>query len=65
MESLHVKLSGRYIRGTGPESSKMRRAGLGPVEDPATTPADPGETTENTVPEVVFEDETKYGCPIG
>ena len=63
MESLHIKLSGRYIKGTGPELSKMRRAGLGPVEPPEMTPADPAETTENTVPEVVFEDETMYGWP--
>ena len=62
MESLHIKLSGRYIKGTGPELSKMRRAGLGPVEPPEMTPADPAETTE-TVPEVVFDDETKYGWP--
>ena len=41
----------------------MRRAGLGPVEPPEMTPADPAETTENTVPEVVFEDETMYGWP--
>ena len=63
MESLHIKLSGRYIKGTGSELSKMRRAGLGPVERPEMTPADPAETTENTVPEVVFDDETKYGWP--
>ena len=64
MESLHIKLSGRYIRGTGPTIDDQRRramAGDGPTENPPTeTPETSPPPTDNTVPEVAFEDETMY-----
>ena len=70
MESLHIKLSGRYVRGTGPKLSKKRKGGYvppGPEVLPIThetatyrIPTSPP-PTEYTVPEVVFEDETMYG----
>ena len=52
MESLHIKLTGRYIPGTGPKLAGKMEAP--PIMTPKTPPV-----TEPTVPEVVFEDETK------
>ena len=93
MESLHIRLTGRYIPGTGPppvaapaplQQPNMRRKQpqIGVLRKPSRPPDQPRRKskmevipamvtaapppppppppppTENTVPEVVFEDET-------
>ena len=84
MESLHIRLTGRYIPGTGPpvvapaplqqpymrrkqpqigvlrkpsRPHQPRRSEMRPAPAVVTAPP-PQPPTENTVPEVVFEDET-------